>query len=258
MVDPITLKTKKSLVIRYTNNLRKIVERIQHSNGAPQSRREAVDSGSISAKVYDLHASTRLLTSAIEDFTSAIDTIEGLPEEQETLTHEDIETALELIEEAQCLVVLLESTRARNPPADAITDNTEMVAAKLPAIPIPVFSGKISDFLNSWTLFDVHVHSKRLPNLMKFNYLIDSLRGEAWELIKRYPVTETNYDHAIHLLKEKLGNQFTLITNLQPRLKRAKADNSAITTQRKLLEYVTPIFIQLEDLGVYTKGSYWS
>ncbi|KAK6022337.1 hypothetical protein OSTOST_11972, partial [Ostertagia ostertagi] len=95
-----------------------------------------------------------------------------------------------------------------------------------------------------------------LSNLQKFNYLITALRGDARELIKRYPVTGENYALAIDLLKKKYGNTSRLITALQARLDHAKAEQSSVQAQRALLETITPIVIQLQKLGVVLDGSY--
>ncbi|KAK6762405.1 hypothetical protein RB195_023211 [Necator americanus] len=129
---------------------------------------------------------------------------------------------------------------------------------KLPVIPIPTFTGKIWEFSNFWTLFDANVHQQPLTRLQKFNYLVNALRGEARELIRRYPIIDSNYDQAVDLLHSKYGNESALIGNLQLRLETAKAESGRIKAQRRLLETITPIVTQLQEQRVNLDGSYFS
>ncbi|KAK6052777.1 hypothetical protein COOONC_09718 [Cooperia oncophora] len=80
--------------------------------------------------------------------------------------------------------------------------------------------------------------------------------GEARELIKRYPVTDDNYMLAIDLIKKKYGNKAELVRVLQKRLDNAKADKPSTQGQRKLLEYIIPLVMQLHKLEVNLDGSY--
>ncbi|KAK6053684.1 hypothetical protein COOONC_08811 [Cooperia oncophora] len=110
---------------------------------------------------------------------------------------------------------------------------------KLPTIPIPNFDGKIWEYDNFWTLFQDNCAP-----------------GEARELIKRYPVTDDNYMLAIDLIKKKYGNKAELVRVLQKRLDNAKADKPSTQGQRKLLEYIIPLVMQLHKLEVNLDGSY--
>lgn len=202
----------------------------------------------------ELSATSSLVADALNNFTNALDTLgDPLSEEQEKQATQYIETAHKVIDQAQGLAIDIEASlmgaREVLPPA-------EMATAKLPAIPIPTITGKIWEFNNFWTLFDANVHQQPLTRLQKFNYLINALRGEARDLIRRYPVTESNYDHAIDLLKTKYGNESALIGHLQSRLEMAKAESKSIHAQRRLLENILPIVTQLEEHRVSLDGSY--
>ncbi|VDO34279.1 unnamed protein product [Haemonchus placei] len=122
-----------------------------------------------------------------------------------------------------------------------------MAMVELPIIPIPIFSGKI---------IDANVHSQRLTNLQKFNYLLQSLRGEAKEAIRRYAVTEENYPVAVEVLRTKFGDKSKLIYDLQVRLERTSATSTHISEQRRLLEYLLALTTQLEQKGVSLNGSF--
>ncbi|EYC37653.1 hypothetical protein Y032_0774g2247 [Ancylostoma ceylanicum] len=97
---------------------------------------------------------------------------------------------------------------------------------ELPAIPIPKFAGKIGEYDTFWAQFEANVHSQNLANLQKFNYLINALRGEAREAVKRYAITEENYPLALRLLWSKHGDRSRLVRHLQSRLETASAKGS--------------------------------
>ncbi|KAK6744964.1 hypothetical protein RB195_011585 [Necator americanus] len=81
-------------------------------------------------------------------------------------------------------------------------------------------------------------------------------KGEARKLVRRYPVTEENYEPAVNLLQKKYGNDAQLISALRSRLESARAENSTTQAQRKLLETIIPIVTQLRKLKIDLNGSY--
>ncbi|KAK6033314.1 hypothetical protein OSTOST_00487, partial [Ostertagia ostertagi] len=117
-------------------------------------------------------------------------------------------------------------------------------------------SGKIWEFQNFWALFVANVHNQPLTKLHKFNYLLNALRGEARETVRRYPVTEDNHDHAVRLLCAKYGDDTKFIACLQSRLENAEAEKLTIPAQRRLLEFLIPIVTQPMEKGVPLDGSF--
>ncbi|KAK6733724.1 hypothetical protein RB195_017468 [Necator americanus] len=75
-------------------------------------------------------------------------------------------------------------------------------------------------------------------------------------MVRRYPVTEENYESAVNLLQKKYGKDAQLISALQSRLESARAENSTTQAQRKLLETIIPIVTQLKKLNIDLNGSY--
>lgn len=195
--------------------------------------------------------------------------LDSLNEEQETQAQEYINRAHAVLDRAQAAAINIECNRRSAQehaqlPRGLITANSlnppvgelEMARPKLPCIPIPTFSGNVWEFQNFWTLFSENVHNQPLSKLQKFNYLLNALQGEARESVRRYPVTEDNYDHAVHLLCTNYGDDTKFIACLQVRLENAKAENTTIQAQRKLLEFIIPIITQLEEKGVQVNGSF--
>ncbi|KIH46918.1 zinc knuckle [Ancylostoma duodenale] len=180
--------------------------------------------------------------------------MDSLTEEQEAQAQKYITTAHATIEQAQSLAIQIEASRLStrdhldNPiplqpegfPQSSAVGICAIAKPSLPTIPIPIFTGKIWEFDNFWTLFQANVDLQPLTKLQKFNYLISASRGEARELLRRYAVTEDNYDSAIALLREQYGDQSRLIGELQRRLEEANADKQTIAGQRRLLETIIP------------------
>uniref|UniRef100_A0A7I4YWU5 SKA2 domain-containing protein n=1 Tax=Haemonchus contortus TaxID=6289 RepID=A0A7I4YWU5_HAECO len=205
----------------------------------------------------EVNANLKLVSDTLEKMARTADqTAEMLSEEEQKQIEEYVERTHELLEKAYSLANRLE---ARLTGLEARSESSgEMRSARveLPTIPIPSFSGKISEFENFWALFDANVHSQRLTNLQKLNYLLQSLRGEAKEAIRRYAVTEENYTAAVEILRTKFGDKSKLIYNLQVRLERASATSTHISEQRRLLEYLLALTTQLEQKGVSLNGSF--
>ncbi|KAL6739167.1 hypothetical protein Aduo_012650 [Ancylostoma duodenale] len=267
MAGPTSLRSQKGILTRYCNVLSQNITKGEEIAKLDPSSFTNLDASQRAQTIaFELKATSKLVSDTRSSFTATVDSlIDALSEEQEQQALEYIEKAHIALERAHDLAIRIEANRVSvrehgqipvdfspEPPSAHIG----MAMPKLPAIPIPIFSGKVWEFNNFWTLFDASVHSQTLTKLQKFNYLISALRGEARDLIRRFPVTEQNYDHAIDLLRTKYGDESALIAKLQARLESAKADNSSIQAQRKLLEYVISIVIQLEELGIHLNGSF--
>ncbi|KAK6061835.1 hypothetical protein COOONC_00489 [Cooperia oncophora] len=56
--------------------------------------------------------------------------------------------------------------------------------------------------------------SQELPELFKFNYLLDALQGEAKESVRKFQVTADNYSRAITFLPNRYGSKEELIQKL--------------------------------------------
>ncbi|VDM57366.1 unnamed protein product [Angiostrongylus costaricensis] len=120
---------------------------------------------------------------------------------------------------------------------------------ELPTIPIPTFNGDIWDWDNFWELFILNVHSQRLSELQKFNYLLSSLKGEPLQSMKKFQLTRQNYTKAIEFLTNKYGNSEELIRQLLRKMDKISLHSSPIQEQRRLLEDIEAIIGQLVQKG---------
>ncbi|KAE9415508.1 hypothetical protein Angca_001567, partial [Angiostrongylus cantonensis] len=74
---------------------------------------------------------------------------------------------------------------------------------ELPTLPIPTFSGNIWEWDNFWELFGTSIHSQKISELYKFDYLLNSLHGEALDAVKKFQLTKENYVKAVEFLAKK-------------------------------------------------------
>uniref|UniRef100_A0A7I4Y2Q8 CCHC-type domain-containing protein n=1 Tax=Haemonchus contortus TaxID=6289 RepID=A0A7I4Y2Q8_HAECO len=266
MSGPITLKTQKGLLTRYSNNLRRVLDSAEATVTREWSDlHERRDLGNTQAAIFELQSASELVLNSLSTFAATADSLgESLNEEHEKQLQEYIDSAQSLLDRANRVAIQMDAhvRTARDQTLfmgndQATFQGTLQVARpKLPAIPIPTFSGKVWEYKNFWTLFCANVHDQPLTKLQKFNYLLNALSGEARELVKRYSVTEDNYDLAVESLRKKYGDNSKLIDRLQARLEAAKAEDFTTQAQRRLLEFIVPIVAQLEQENVNLDGSY--
>ncbi|KAL6742250.1 hypothetical protein Aduo_015419 [Ancylostoma duodenale] len=86
-----------------------------------------------------------------------------------------------------------------------------------------------------------------IPDMAKFNYLLNALKGEARECIKKFQVTKDNYSKAIEFLPSKYNNREILINNLIEQLDACSLRSPSIRDQRSLLEQEQVIITQLAE-----------
>ncbi|KAK5975447.1 hypothetical protein GCK32_013040 [Trichostrongylus colubriformis] len=255
---------EEELLAQYCNILQTLVDKSEGSsmkNGGTSW--DPVQSQRIQATVWELGATSKLVNETLASFTAAVDSLsDPLSEERNRQVEEGIEKTLLVLQRAQKLAIELEANRISARDHASTSQEATGTAAiavarpKLPAIPVPIFTGKVWDFENFWALFAANVHNQPLTPLQKFNYLVNALRGEARESIRRFAITEANYEHAIEFLRRKYGDESRLICCLQSRLEDAKASDTSLLGQRRLLEQLLQIVTQLEEKGVTLVGSF--
>ncbi|KAK6734151.1 hypothetical protein RB195_017743 [Necator americanus] len=171
-------KNKKALLTRYCNNLSRVIERIDSAHTAAQaSSDDATSPPRIKASLFELDATAKLAADALNAFTAALDEIDELPEEQDKQANDYIDSSLSLIERARLMAIELDAKNIGDREENDERGWTEMMRPKLPPIPIPIFTGKLQEYTNFWTLFESNVDRQPLTNLQKFNYLLTALQG---------------------------------------------------------------------------------
>ncbi|EFO98029.1 hypothetical protein CRE_20057, partial [Caenorhabditis remanei] len=123
--------------------------------------------------------------------------------------------------------------------------NNQM-AATMPKV--PKFNGNRSDYENFWLLFETSLKVNGVENdLLKFNFLLNSLEGEPKELMRQFRLSEENYQKAVNLLQKKYYDKKRIVTELTRQLRSIRAKSESTSDQRKLLDTITIIVSQLNE-----------
>ena len=88
-----------------------------------------------------------------------------------------------------------------------------MIHVKLPKITLKSFSGNPIEWLLFWDSFQASVDKNFDINsgVDKMNYLSGLLKGEVARVIQGLPLSESNYQRAVDLLKERFVQKQVLI-----------------------------------------------
>lgn len=79
---------------------------------------------------------------------------------------------------------------------------------KLPRITIPTFSGKYTEWPTFRDLFVSAIHNNStIDNVQKLHYLKSYLTGEAEQLLRHIPISETNYERSWAQLETRYNNR---------------------------------------------------
>ncbi|XP_071056499.1 uncharacterized protein [Onthophagus taurus] len=137
---------------------------------------------------------------------------------------------------------------------DAIQNaNLNITAAspKLNKITLPVFSGDYKAWPSFYDLFRTMVHENTsLSVVAKYQYLLTSLSGEPFNLIKGLPMIDANYSIAFETLKNRYQNKRQLATIYYNEIQKLtiKQDNTS-KAFRLLTDTFSENFEGLKSLG---------
>ena len=123
--------------------------------------------------------------------------------------------------------------------------------ARLPKISLPYFSGDVMEWFPFWDQFKVLVHETEIPAVTKFTYLVSILRNEAKACIQGLSLTETNYETAIKILKDRFGRKEKIIASHIDTLLRIDVPSNLKTEELwRSLNTITINVRSLENLGI--------
>lgn len=90
---------------------------------------------------------------------------------------------------------------SKNETKPVIANNSSNLA-KLPKITIKPFDGKLENWISFKELFDSLIHNRDIPNVEKLHYLLISVQGSAYDLIKSFPLSGDSYVSAYETLSK--------------------------------------------------------
>lgn len=117
----------------------------------------------------------------------------------------------------------------------------------LPEMKLPEFSGG-SGWFTFWQAYDALVHSQPIQNILKFNYLLSVLKGDAKRAIERISPRDDTYDSAIEILTKRFGNETVVIQSLLAELERIPQAGKGTSEIRKTFDKIEGILRELQAL----------
>ena len=115
--------------------------------------------------------------------------------------------------------------------SSAFSGQGQCSVVKLPRIQLPTFSGQYEEWPTYQDMFTSLVHKNTsISDVQKLHYLKSSVTGEAELILRHVQVTDSNYDQAWHMLKERYDNKRVIVFSVLKKLFYQKK----ITTQTQL------------------------
>ncbi|KIH46662.1 zinc knuckle [Ancylostoma duodenale] len=184
------------------------------------------------------------------DSVAHADSLLGLMTEAETDIAQSIDNILQRKERRRTAQERVNGAQSSTQPMQAANSYQVQMATQLPLrLQVPKFTGKRSDWENFWSIFKANIEDQAIPTMLKFNYLINALQGEAREAVNRFQVADENYTEVIKWLQQKYGKDSLLIDELYRKLEDYEAEGNSARAQTRLLDEVSTAMVQLKNKG---------
>lgn len=121
--------------------------------------------------------------------------------------------------------------------------------SKLPKLELTRFSGDILTWTPFWDQFESNIGNKRLNAVDKLMYLKSTLDGEALKAIEGLESTNSNYEIATSILKERYGKHNLIVDAHYGALYRIKTADRSATSCRGTLNDIERHLRILQSLG---------
>ena len=124
--------------------------------------------------------------------------------------------------------------------------------SKLPKLVLPKFRGDLTQWKTFWDSFSSAIHTNSyLTTIDKFNHLNSLLEGQALRAIQELTLSESNYQAAIDILKQRFGKTQHIISMHMDELLKIPACTTDKTSQLRFIYDKLSINVRgLESLGV--------
>ncbi|XP_017465088.1 PREDICTED: uncharacterized protein LOC108358326 [Rhagoletis zephyria] len=125
--------------------------------------------------------------------------------DEEDMTRGELE---DIIAETKAII---KSILAKNKTSVGETSFVAPHSSRLPKMNLPKFKGQYSEFKNFMSLFKSLVHNDpTIPDIEKFNHLVNCLSGEALGTVKAFQMSDENYSKALASLKKVYDNKYLI------------------------------------------------
>ena len=201
---------------------------------------------SISIEPHELECRLEMLESHIKNVTELEAKLEDIDLDYEC------DGALEelYISTKGMLKALISQIKVENSQQTPIAPQASS-SSRLPKMALPKFSGKYSEFKNFLSLFETLVdNDKSLPNIEKFNHLMQCLSGEALGTIKAFHLSNENYPKALAALKKVYDNDCLIfLDNISMLFELPRIEKPSSSALRSLIDTVSAVFDSLLTIG---------
>ena len=248
------LKKKKRIRAAHRTYTRKIVE-------ATEGKLESAEPSS-----DDLNSNKRILEQKLELIWKLDnDIMELMGEDQSADLEKEIDETSEFDRQVsdvvRCVEMLFkEHAETAEPQAGSLGGSKAVIRAKLPKLEIKKYSRDPKQWQLFWDSFNSAVYANySLQNVDKCNYLRGLLEGAALAAITGLALTESNYEAAIEVLKERFGNkQLIISSHMESLLQLSPVTSIAeIKKIRMIYDHVEANVKGLDALGI-APGTYGS
>jgi hypothetical protein len=141
--------------------------------------------------------------------------------------------------------------------AQTITSNSQPQVGqgyskiRLPKLTMPRFKGELTKWNIFWDSFNASIHENDdISTIDKFNYLNYLLEGNAVRAIHGLPLTESNYNSAIKILKDRFSKPQAIIYAHMDELLKLQVCNDRANSSRLFYDKVSVHVCGLQSLGV--------
>ena len=152
-----------------------------------------------------------------ETSTPQVNGQSGLPLEPQGATNEISQASSQVIQDSSSV-----HPPQQNPPVPTLNSAPHLSSnqttsphnhnSRLPKLNLPTFSGNPLRWFTFWDSFEAAVHSNtNLGSVQKFTYLKAQLMGDASRAVTGFPLTNSNYEQAVTLLRERFGQPNKII-----------------------------------------------
>ncbi|XP_054746940.1 uncharacterized protein LOC129252836 [Anastrepha obliqua] len=116
---------------------------------------------------------------------------------------------------------------------------------------LPKFKGEYSEFKNFMSLFESLVHNDpTIPEIEKFNHLVNCLSGEALGTVKAFQMSDENYSKALASLKKVYDNKCLIFFDTISKLfELPTIPKPSALSLRTMIDTVSAVYDSLLSLG---------
>lgn len=124
---------------------------------------------------------------------------------------------------------------------------------RLPKISLQTFDGKVTEWNAYYDLFKSIVHENQtLTNVERFRYLLSSLKGEPYNLLKTIQITDSNYEDALQILLTRYENKRIIATKHLDRILDLEpmSEKNIEQSLRNIMNTFSENYAALKALGI--------